>query len=27
LTPRTGEGMTPDRLAALAAELSAEGTA
>ena len=27
LTPRTGEGMAPDRLAALAAELSAEGTA
>ena len=27
LTPRAGEGLTPDRLAALAAELSAEGTA
>ena len=27
LTPRAGEGLAPDRIAALAAELTAEGTA
>jgi 23S rRNA (cytidine1920-2'-O)/16S rRNA (cytidine1409-2'-O)-methyltransferase len=27
LTPRAGEGLAPDRIAAMAAELTAEGTA
>jgi hypothetical protein len=27
LTPRAGEGLAPDQVATLAAELSAEGTA